>query len=137
MNAFSEDERLPTEAAFYAQRYQRKDQLLNFYAKTVTASPKDSRWAVVLARLQTNYEDFDAAIRTYSQAIKVRPDRTDLVLGRATLEERLLPLDDTAADFSNLYELAYHDSKGVVNGAEIRARHHKPELGGPAPQDGL
>ncbi len=128
INAFPEDESLPTEAAFYAQRYQRKDQLLNFYAKTVTASPKDSRWAVVLARLQTNYEDFDAAIRTYSQAIKVRPDRTDLVLGRATLEERLLRFDEAAADFSNLYELAYHDSKWMEKVAEIRARQNKPEL---------
>ncbi len=128
INAFPEDTGLPTEAAFYAQRYQRKDQLVNFYAKTVAASPKDSRWAVVLARVQTNYEDFDGAIRTYSQAIKVRPDRTDLLTARAALEERLLRFDEAAADYSNLYELAYHDSKWMEKVAEIRARQNKPEM---------
>src|SRR5262249_4634505 len=46
INAFPEDAGLTTEAAFYAQRYQRKDQLLAFYGKTVVASPKDSRWTV-------------------------------------------------------------------------------------------
>jgi len=127
INVYPEDAGLTSEAAFYAQRYQRKDQLLNFYSKTVTASPKDSRWAVVLARLQTNYEDYDAAIRTYSQAIKVRPDRTDLVTARATLEERLLRFDEAAADYSALYELAYHDSKWMEKVAEIRARQNQPE----------
>jgi len=127
INAYPEDAGLTSEAAFYAQRYQRKDQLLNFYSKTVTASPKDSRWAVVLARLQTNYEDYDAAIRTYSQAIKVRPDRTDLVTARATLEERLLRFDEAAADYAALYELAYHDSKWMEKVAEIRARQNQPE----------
>src|SRR5260370_8603774 len=127
INAFPEDAGLTTEAAFYAQRYQRKDQLLAFYSKTVTASPKDSRWAVVLARLQTNYEDFDAAIRTYSQAIKVCPDRTDLVTARATLEERLLRFDDAATDYANLYQLAYKDPQWMEKVAEIRARQSKPD----------
>jgi tetratricopeptide (TPR) repeat protein len=75
LNAYPEDAGLAGEAAHYAQRYQRKDQLLNFYVKTVATSPKDSRWAVVLARIQASNEDFDAAIRTYAQAIKIRPDR--------------------------------------------------------------
>src|SRR5260370_712859 len=128
INAFPEDAGLPTQAAFYPQRYQRKDQLLNFYAKTVTASPKDSRWAVVLARLQTNYEDFDAAIRTYSQAIKVRPDRTDLLMARAALEERLMRFDESAADYAALYQLAYHDPQWMEKVAETRARQNKREL---------
>ena len=128
INAYPEDAGLTTEAAYYAQRYQRKDQLLSFYAKTVAASPKDSRWAVVLARVQANYEDFDAAIRTYSQAIKVRPDRTDLMTARAALEERLSRFDDAAADYASLYELAYHDTKWMEKVAEIRARQSKPDL---------
>lgn len=128
INAFPEDAGLTTEAAYYSQRYQRKDQLLSFYAKTVAASPKDSRWAVVLARVQSNYEDFDGAIRTYSQAIKVRPDRVDLQTARAALEERLSRFDEAAADYASLYELAYHDSKWMEKVAEIRARQSKPDL---------
>lgn len=128
INAFPEDAGLTTEAAYYSQRYQRKDQLLNFYSKTVTASPKDSRWAVVLARMQSNYEDFDAAIRTYSQAIKVRPDRVDVQTARAALEERLSRFDDAAADYASLYELAYHDSRWMEKVAEVRARQSKPDL---------
>lgn len=127
INAYPEDAALASEAATYAQRYQRKDQLLNFYAKTVAASPKDSRWAVVLARVQTVNEDFDAAIRTYAQAIKIRPDRSDLVSAKATLEERLLRFDEAAADFTALYELAYHDARWMEKVAEIRARQSKPE----------
>jgi tetratricopeptide (TPR) repeat protein len=65
INAYPEDAGVTGEAAYYAQRHQRKDQLLGFYAKTVAASPKDSRWAVVLARIQASQEDFDAAICTY------------------------------------------------------------------------
>jgi hypothetical protein len=127
INAYPEDAALVSEAAIYAQRYQRKDQLLNFYAKTVAASPKDSRWAVVLARVQTSYEDFDAAIRTYAQAIKIRPDRTDLVSAKAAMEERLLRFDDAVADYTALYELAYHDARWMEKVAEVRARQSRPE----------
>ena len=122
INAYPEDAALVNEAANYAQRYRRKDQLLNFYAKTVAASPKDSRWTVVLARVQTNNEDFDAAVTTYAQAIKIRPDRVELVSAKATLEERLMRFDQAAADFAVLYELAYHDAKWMEKVAEIRAR---------------
>ncbi|HKF22421.1 MAG TPA: hypothetical protein VKE93_12685 [Candidatus Angelobacter sp.] len=128
INAYPEDAGLTTEAAFYAQRYQRKDQLLNFYSKTVVASPKDPRWAVVLARLQTNYEDFDAAIATYAQAIKIRPDRTDLLTSRAALLERLMRFDEAASDYSKLYELTYHDSHWMEKVAEVRARENKTDL---------
>ncbi|HZI55785.1 MAG TPA: hypothetical protein VFF39_03365, partial [Verrucomicrobiae bacterium] len=127
INAYPEDAGLTGEAAFYAQRYQRKDQLLNFYAKTVAASPKDSRWAVVLARMQASLEDFDAAVRTYGQAIKVRPDRTDLLTARAAMEERLMRFDEAVADYTSLYELAYHDARWMEKVAEIRARQNKPE----------
>jgi lipopolysaccharide biosynthesis regulator YciM len=127
INAYPEDAELVAEAANYAQRHQRKDQLLNFYTKTVAASPRDSRWAVVLARVETNNEDFEGAIHTYAQAIKVRPDRIDLVTAKAALEERLLRFDDAAADYATLYELAYHDAHWMEKVAEIRARQGKPE----------
>jgi cellulose synthase operon protein C len=127
INAYPEDAALVSEAAAYAQRYQRKDQLQNFYAKTVAASPRDSRWAVVLARVQTSYEDFEAAVRTYAQAIKIRPDRTDLVSAKAAMEERLLRFDEAAADYSSLYELAYHDAQWMEKVAEVRARQGRTE----------
>jgi tetratricopeptide (TPR) repeat protein len=127
INAYPEDAGVTGEAAYYAQRHQRKDQLLGFYAKTVAASPKDSRWAVVLARIQASQEDFDAAIRTYGQAIKVRPDRTDLLTARAALEERLMRFDEAAADYALLYELAYHDTRWMEKVAEVRARQNKPD----------
>jgi Tfp pilus assembly protein PilF len=127
INAYPEDAGLVSEAAIFAQRYQRKDQLLNFYTKTVAASPKDSRWAVVLARIQTSNEDFDAAVRTYAQAIKVRPDRQDLLTAKAAMEERLLRFDEAAADYTSLYELAYHDSRWMEKAAEIRARQGRTE----------
>ncbi|MGZ4873186.1 MAG: tetratricopeptide repeat protein, partial [Candidatus Angelobacter sp.] len=126
INSYPEDAGVTGEAAYYAQRYQRKDQLLGFYAKTVAGSPKDSRWAVVLARIQATQEDFDAAIRTYGQAIKVRPDRTDLLTARATMEERLMRFDEAAADYASLYELAYHDARWMEKVAEVRARQNKP-----------
>ncbi|HEU4416167.1 MAG TPA: hypothetical protein VFT65_15370, partial [Candidatus Angelobacter sp.] len=127
INAYPEDAALVSEAANYAQRYRRKDQLLNFYARTVAASPKDSRWAVVLARVQTSNEDFDSAVATYAQAIKIRPDRIDLVSAKATLEERLMRFDAAANDFAALYELAYHDAKWMEKVAEIRARQGQPD----------
>jgi len=128
INAFPDDAAVTSEAAFYAQRYQRKDQLQNFYAKTVAASPKDSRWAVVLARVQGSYEDFDDAIKTYSDAIKIRPDRADLLTARAALEERLMRFEEAAKDYRALYDLAYHDPKWMEKVAEIRARQSKPDL---------
>jgi tetratricopeptide (TPR) repeat protein/Tfp pilus assembly protein PilF len=127
INSYPEDAGLTSEAAYYSQRYQRKDQFLNFYARTVAASPKDSRWTVVLARAQASLEDFDAAIRTYGQAIKIRSDRTDLLTARAAMEERLMRFDEAAADYASLYELAYHDARWMEKVAEIRARQNKPE----------
>src|SRR5262249_30010179 len=94
----------------------------------VSASPKDSRWAVVLARVQAGNEDFDGAIRTYAQAIKVRPDRADLLAAKAAMEERLLRFDEAVADYASLYELAYHDSKWMEKVAETRAQQNRPEL---------
>jgi cellulose synthase operon protein C len=127
VNSYPEDADVTGEAAYYAQRYQRKDQLLGFYTKTMAASPKDSRWSVVLARIQASQEDFDAAIRTYGQAIKIRPDRADLLTARATLEERLMRFDEAAIDYASLYELTYHNVQWMEKVAEIRARQNKPE----------
>jgi len=122
INNFPEDEGLATEAAIYSQRYQREKQLLDFYSKTIQQSPRDYRWAMVLARMQASLEDFPASIDSYGKAINIRPDRSDLHIARATLEERLLRFDDAAGDYEHLYQLAYKDPKWMEKIAEVRAR---------------
>jgi tetratricopeptide (TPR) repeat protein len=125
INNFPEDQALTTEAALYAQRYQRQPQLLNFYAKTVAASPRDFRWPMVLARVETNFEDYPAAIATYAKAIGVRPDRSDLYIARAELENRLMRFDDASADYEHLYQLNYKAPEWMEKVAETRARQGK------------
>lgn len=122
INNYPEDEALTTEAALYAQRYQREKQLLDFYSKTIQQSPRDYRWSMALARMQGSLEDYPAAIDAYGKSIAIRPDRTDLHIARATLEERLLRFDDAASDYEHLYQLAYKDPKWMEKIAEVRAR---------------
>ena len=80
---------------------------------------------MVLARIQTNLEDYPAAIATYGKAIGVRPDRSDLFIGRADLENRLMRFDDAAADYERLYQLNYKDPQWMEKVAETRARQGK------------
>ncbi len=127
INNFPEDAGLVTEAALYAQRYRRQQQLLDFYSKTVTQSPRDYRWPMVLAQIQTSLEQYPAAIESYGKAVTVRPDRTDLRVARAGLEERLMRLDDAAADYERIYQLAFKDPKWMEKVAEVRARQERAE----------
>jgi cellulose synthase operon protein C len=125
INNFPEDDALVTEAALYALRYQRQQQLTDFYAKTVAQSPRDYRWSMVLARTQTNLENYPAAIDTYAKSIAIRPDRADLYTARAGLEERLMRFDKAAADYERIYELAYKDPQWMEKVATVRARQGK------------
>jgi len=125
INNFPEDDTLVTEAALYALRYQRQQQLVDFYAKTVAQSPRDYRWSMVLARTQTNLENYPAAIETYAQSIAIRPDRADLYTARAGLEERLMRFDEAAADYEHIYQLAYKDPQWMEKVAAVRARQGK------------
>ena len=125
INNFPEDDTLVTEAALYALRYQRQQQLVDFYAKTVAQSPRDYRWSMVLARTQTNLENYPAAIDTYAKSIAIRPDRADLYIARAGLEERLMRFDEAAADYQRIYELAYKDPQWMQKLASVRARQGK------------
>lgn len=127
INKYPEDESLTTEAALFAQRYGQGDRLAGFYTKTVVNSPKDPRWAVVLARLQTNLENYPAAIDAYGKAIAIRPDRVELRTARAGLNERLLHFDEAAADYEKLYELQYHNANWMEKVAETRARQGKAD----------
>jgi len=125
INNFPEDDTLVTEAALYALRYHRQQQLVDFYARTVAQSPRDYHWSMVLARIQTNLENYPAAIDTYGKSITVRPDRVDLYTARAGLEERLMRFDDAASDYERIYQLAYKDPQWMEKVATIRARQGK------------
>ena len=125
INSFPEDDALVTEAALYALRYQRQQQLVDFYAKTVAQSPKDYRWSMVLARTYTNLENYPAAIDTYAKSIAVRPDRIDLYTARAELEQRLMRFDAAAVDYEHIYQLAYKDPQWMEKVAAVRARQGK------------
>jgi len=127
INNFPEDASLVTEAALYAQRYQRQQQLLDFYSKTVTQSPRDYRWPMVLGQIQTSLEQYPAAIESYSKAVTVRPDRIDLRVARAGLEERLMRFDEAATDYERVYQLAFKDPKWMEKVAEIRARQGRAD----------
>lgn len=128
INAYPDDGGLATEAALYAVRYHQQEKVLGFYRKTVADSPRDSRWPVVLARLETTQEDYPAAIDAYSKAIVIRPDRVDLYMARAVLNEKLQHFDEAVADYEKLYLLTYKDPQWMESAAEARARQGKQEL---------
>ncbi len=127
INNFPEDDALVTEAALYALRYQRQQQLVDFYTKTVAQSPRDYRWSMVLARTYTNLENYPAAIDTYAKSTAIRPDRADLFTARAELELRLMRFDDAAADYEKIYQLAYKDPQWMEKLAAVRARQGKTQ----------
>ena len=122
VNAYPGDAAVAQEAALVAGAHGQREKLLSFYRKTVEASPRDARWSIVLARLETALEDYPAAIEAYSRAIRVRPEQKDLYASKADLEERLHRLDDAVADYEQLYKLNYRDPQWMVKAAEARAR---------------
>jgi hypothetical protein len=122
INAYPEDAGVAHEAALLAGAHGQREKLLGFYRKTVEAAPRDARWSIVLARLETALEDYPAAIEACGEAIRVRPEQKDLYQSKADLEERLHRLDDAVADYEQLYKLSYRDPQWMVKAAEVRAR---------------
>ena len=122
INRYPEDESLAQEAAHYAVTHSQVDRLLAFYRKTTAEAPRDYRWPIVLARVETVAEDYPAAIVAYELAMKARPDRTDVVQARARLEERLMHFEDAARNYTHLYEMTYRDPQWMRKVAELRAR---------------
>jgi hypothetical protein len=127
LSAYPEDEGVAQEAALYALRYSRQQQLVDFLNNTVKASPRDSRFAILLAQVQTTFENYPAAIGAYTHAIAIRADRTDLYVAKADLEERLQRLDDACKDYERLYVLSYRDPSWMVKIATVRARQGRNE----------
>ncbi|MGH8700326.1 MAG: hypothetical protein ACREVR_04005, partial [Burkholderiales bacterium] len=126
INRYPEDEDLVSEAARYALENKLRDRLLAYYTKTETDSPRDFRWPMVVARLQTHFEDFPAAIAAYSRAVRIRPDRADLFTARAALEARVR-FDEALATYERLYELSYRNQQWMEKIAELRARKGEPD----------
>ncbi len=131
VNRFPEDEQLAKEAANYAAGHQSQARLTDYYTKTMTQSPKDFRWPLVLARIETEFEQFPSAIAAYTTATAVRPDRADLFIARAKLEEKMLRFDEASKTYAKIYELTYRNSQWMERVAEMEARQgHAPEAVG-------
>jgi len=122
LNSYPEDEALAKEAAAYAMAHGEVARLVAFYRKTTAEAPLDYRWPVVLGRIETVTEDFAAAIADYERAMKARPDRADVLVAKAGLEERLMRFDDALASCARLYDLAYRDPQWLIKVGELRAR---------------
>ncbi len=122
LNRFPEDDQLTREAALYAQQNGVAKKIHDFYLKTASDSPKDFHWPLVLARIETQTEDYPSAIASYTRAAAVRPDRADLIVGRLNLEERLLRFEEAAASAQKLYDLTYRNPIWMEKLAELRAR---------------
>ena len=122
INTFPDDAALAQEAALYAVAHNARDRLFAFYQKTINDSPRDPRWSIVLARLATAAEDDALAIDAYSQAMRLRPERQDLYIAQASLDERLHRLDDAIALYRKLYTLSYRDPHWMEKVAELCAR---------------
>ena len=99
ISAFPEDAGVIQDAALYAMRYGRQQQLVDFLNKAVADSPRDSRFAIALGSVDTVFEDYTGAIDAYGKAIAIRKDRSDVYIARADLEERLQRFDDACADY--------------------------------------
>ena len=122
LNRYPDDDLLAREAALYAQQNGAAKRLHDYYAKAAADSPKDFRWPMVLARIETQMEDYPAAIGSYTRAAAVRPDRSDLIKERLNLEERLLRFDEAVASAQKLYDLTYRNPVWMEKLAELRAR---------------
>lgn len=122
IDSYPDDQSVLREASRFALAHNLKEQLIAFYTKTIADAPRDWRWPIVLARIETVLEDYPAALNAYDIAMKDRPDRADIVEARADLEARLLRFDDAIKSCTRLYELTYNDPQWMNKVAEFQAR---------------
>ncbi len=128
LNAYPEDDSLASEVARFAEAHQLQSRLTAYYGKATSDSPRDFRWPLVLARLETSLRQYPEAMAAYDKAAYVRPDRSDLFIAKANLETRLLRFDDALKSYQKLYELSFHDVQYLGIQAELYARlGNKPE----------
>jgi len=122
LNRFPEDAALANEATHFAETHNLADRITSYYEKTITASPKDYRWPLVLARVDRALRRYPEAIAWFEKASVVRPDRTDLLADKVDLETRLLRFEDALKTNQRLYELSYHDPRYLFAQADLNAR---------------
>ena len=126
LSAYPEDAPTAQQAALYALAHHREPQLAGFLQATVKSSPRDSRFAILLAETESTFDDPAAALAAYSAAIAIRKDRVDLYTARVDLELRLDQPDAAAEDYTRLYQLTYRDPAWMVRLAGLRARQGRP-----------
>ena len=127
LSAYPEDAGLTQEASLYALRWQQKDVMVGFVAGTVQQSPKDSRFAAMLAQMQTIFEDYPAAIDAWAHAVRIRADKQEWFAAKADLELRLGRLDDACVDDERLYVLSYKDPQWMIAVAQVRAQQGRKQ----------
>jgi tetratricopeptide (TPR) repeat protein len=126
LNRYPEDASLAQEAAAYAAAHGQKRRLIDAYTKAMAEAPRDFRWALVNARIQTQFEDLPAAVAAYERALEIRPDRVDFLLSAASLEERLLRFEEAEKRYRRAYELSYRNPDHLEKVAEMQARLGRP-----------
>lgn len=127
VNRFPEDEGLLAEVSAYALKQQLMPRVIGYYTKAVAGAPRDFRWPMVLARLETAAEHYPEAVAAYRKASESRPDRVDLLTARGGLEERLLRFDDAVGTYTKVYELSYRDPQWMERVALLQARSGRKE----------
>ena len=90
INRFPDDDSVLQEAGRYARQHGRTEQLIAYYTQDRRRFAARYRWPMLLAKLETQFEHFPAAIAAYAKAIAIRPDHTDFQTARGGLEERLM-----------------------------------------------
>lgn len=126
LNHFPEDETLTREATRFAQKHQLADRLTSYYDKATSDSPRDYRWPLFLARIQTMLGRYPESLSNYAKAIYIRPDRIDIFQAKQDLETRLLHFNDAIQTSQRLYELSYHDNRYLADQAALYARLSQP-----------
>ena len=122
LNGYSEDEGLAREVARFAESNRLADRLTKYYQKATADSPRDYRWPLMLARINTALRRYPEAVAAFDKAVYVRPDRADLFVAKADLETRLLRFDDALKTYGRLYDVSYHDSQYLAAQASLHAR---------------
>ncbi len=130
LNGYPEDVPLAAEVARFAEAHALAATLTAYYEKATHDSPRDYRWPLVLARVDTQLRHYPDAIAAYDKAAYVRPDRSDIFVAKADLELRLLRFEDAIKSYQKLYELTYHDTQYLADqaGAYMRQNNRAEAL---------
>ncbi len=122
LNQYPEDQELTREAARFASKQKLADSLVRYYQKAISDSPRNYRWPLLLARIDTALGRSVDAVAAYDKAAYVRPDRPDILVAKADLQLRLLRFAEAIETNQKLYNLTYHDTRYLDEQAALNAR---------------